>query len=132
MKNIKKFSPTIYVENPTLSAEFYIKHFDAKVKFDCGWYITVAIGVYELCFMKPQTPQQSLFEGKGLMYNFEIEDIDEEYNKLSQLGLTIEMPLDDYPWGDRAFSVFDTNGITLYFYKLIKPAEEYKNSHKNS
>ncbi len=131
MKRVKKFSPTIFVDNPAASGDFYIKHFDAKVKFDCGWYIIVAIDDCELCFMKPQTPEQPLFNGKGLMYNFEIEDVDEEYNRLSQFGLTVAMPLEDYPWGDRAFAVLDLHGITLYFYKLIKPAEEFKDAHKN-
>lgn len=53
MTIVKKFSPTISVENPVDSCDFYIKHFDAKVKFDCGWYITIAMGDCELCFMKP-------------------------------------------------------------------------------
>ena len=113
MKIVKKFSPTIMVENPADSCDFYIKHFNAKVEFDCGWYITVAIGDCKLCFMKPQSPEQSIFDGKGLTYNFEIEDVDAEYNRLSGAGVTIVMPLDDYPWGNRAFGMLDPHGMRV-------------------
>ena len=132
MTIVKKFSPTIFVENPAASCDFYIEHFDAKIKFDSGWYMIVAVGDCELCFMKPQSPDQSIFNGKGLMYSFEIENVDSEHSRLSKLGVTVVIPLEDYPWGDRAFGILDPHGIILYFYKLIKPTEEYKNSHKNS
>ena len=131
MTFVKNFSPTIFVENPADSCNFYIKHFDAKVKFDSGWYMIVTMGDCELCFMKPQSPDQQIFDGKGLMYSFEIENVDSEYSRLSALGITVVMPLDNHPWGDRAFSMLDPHGIVLYFYKLIEPAAEYKNSHKN-
>jgi len=36
------------------------------------------------------------------------------------------MPLEDHPWGDRGFGIVDPNGIILYFYKKIEPAEEFK------
>lgn len=39
MTDAQKLSPTISVENPTTICDFYIKHFNARVKFDCGWYI---------------------------------------------------------------------------------------------
>lgn len=131
MTNAQKLSPTISVENPTASCDFYIKHFDAKVKFDCGWYISIALGDCELCFMQPQSPEQPMFGGKGLMYSFEIENVDAEYKRLSELGVTVAMPLEDHPWGDRGFGMLDPHGIILYFYKPIEPAEEFKQYYKN-
>ena len=130
MTVVKKFSPTISVENPVASCDFYIKYFNAKVKFDCGWYINVAVGECELCFMKPQSPEQPMFDGKGLMYSFEIENVDAEHSRLSKLGVTVVMPLEDHPWGDRGFGMLDPHGIILYFYKSIEPAEEFKKYFK--
>jgi uncharacterized glyoxalase superfamily protein PhnB len=131
MTNIKKFSPAMSVENPTASSNFYIKHFNAKVTFDCGWYINIAFGNRELCFMKPQSPEQPMLDGKGLMYNFEIENVDEEYSRLSKFGVTVVMPLEDHPWGDRGFGILDPHGIVLYFYKSTEPTEEFKQYYKN-
>ena len=130
MSNTQKISPTISIEHPEASRDFYIKYFNAKVKFDCGWYINVVIGDCDLCFMQPQSPDQPLFDGKGLMYNFEIEELDKEHNRLLSLGLTAVVPLEDHPWGDRGFGVVDPNGIILYFYKVIEPTEEFKKYYK--
>ncbi len=130
MSNVQKISPTISIEHPEASRDFYIKYFNAKVKFDCGWYINVVIGDCDLCFMQPQSSDQPLFNGKGLMYNFEIEELDKEHNRLLSLGLTAVVPLEDHPWGDRGFGVVDPNGIILYFYKVIEPTEEFKKYYK--
>jgi uncharacterized glyoxalase superfamily protein PhnB len=66
------------------------------------------------------------------MYNFEIENVDEEYARLSKFGVTVVMPLEDHPWGDRGFGILDPHGIVLYFYKSTKPAEEFKQYYKNT
>lgn len=36
------------------------------------------------------------------------------------------MPIEDHPWGDRAFSVLDPNGIALYICSNREPDEEFK------
>ncbi len=51
--DVKQISPTICVDDPAASRDFYVKHFDAEVVFDAGWYVNVRIGMGELCFMKP-------------------------------------------------------------------------------
>lgn len=132
MTNVPKLSPAISVENPTVGRDFYVKHFGAKVEFDCGWYISISIGDCELSFMKPQSSEQPMFDGKGLMYNFELENVDEKYNRLIIAGIKAIIPLEDHPWGDRGFGIVDSNGIILYFYKKIEPTEEFKHYFKNT
>lgn len=48
------------------------------------------------------------------MYNFAVEDVDQEYKALIEAGLSVIMPLEDHPWGDRGFAIQDPNGISLY------------------
>lgn len=110
------------------SREFYIKNFNAKITFDCGWYLNMEFGAKtsSLQFMSPQEPNQPTSDGKGLMYNFEVADVDLEYEKLTKLGNQAIMPLDNHPWGDRGFAILDPNGITLYIYSTREPAEEFK------
>ena len=128
--NVKKISPTICVNDPAASRDFYIKHFDAEAVFDAGWYVNVRIGMCELCFMKPQDSEQPFFTGGGLMYNLEVEDVDGEHQRLSAFGLKPVMPLEDHPWGDRGFSVIDPNGVVLYIYTPTEPSPEFKQYYK--
>ena len=37
-------SPCITTEKVEESRDFYVKHFGARVTFDCGWYVNMQIG----------------------------------------------------------------------------------------
>ena len=125
-------SACIITEKVDESKNFYIKHFNAKVTFDCGWYVTLQFGkdTLQLQFMAPQQPEQSKCNCAGLMYNFAVDDVDQEYKNLTDAELTAIMPLEDHPWGDRGFAIQDPNGITLYIYSEREPSEEFKQYYK--
>lgn len=125
-------SACIVTEKVEQSKAFYLKNFDAKVIFDCGWYVNMAFGskTATLQFMAPQHPEQLTYKGEGLMYNFEVDDVDAEYERLTRLGNTPVMPLEDHPWGDRGFAILDPNGIVLYIYTSKEPAAEFKPYYK--
>jgi len=112
--------------------DFYINHFDAKVTFDCGWYVNLQFGnkTSTLQFMSPQQPGQPLVSGAGLMYNFAVEDVNQEYEKLTEAGLAVIVPLEDHPWGDRGFAIQDPNGISLYIYSEREPSDKFRRYFK--
>ena len=114
------------------SRDFYVKYFNAEVTFDCGWYVNLEFGnsASTLQFMSPQQPEHKLSSGDGLIYNFAVDNVDEEYKKLSQAGLVVVVPLEDHPWGDRGFAVQDPNGISLYIYSEREANEEFKQFFK--
>jgi len=114
------------------SRDFYVKYFDAKVTFDCGWYVNLEFGSESstLQFMSPQQPEHQLSSGAGLMYNFSVENVDEEYEKLTEAGLAVIVPIENHPWGDRGFAIQDPNGISLYIYSEREPNEEFKKYFK--
>lgn len=125
--DIQSISTCITTEKVAESRDFYVMHFNAKVTFDCGWYVNLQFGrkTTTMQFMAPQ-PGQSLCNTAGLTYNFEVKDVDAEYADLTSAGLQPVMPLADHPWGDRGFSVLDPNGITLYIYSEREPDETFK------
>lgn len=128
----KNLSSCIVTEKVDESRAFYLKNFDAKITFDCGWYVNMAFGntTATLQFMVPQQPNQPTCNGNGLMYNFEVDDVDFEYERLIKLGNVPIMPLEDHPWGDRGFAIVDPNGIMLYIYVNKEPSEEFKQYFK--
>jgi len=110
------------------SREFYTKNFNAKTTFDCAWYLNIELekNTSTLQFMSPQEESQPMNDGSGLIYNFEVNDVDLEYDRLTKLDNKPIMPLEDHPWGDRGFSILDPNGISIYIYSLREPTEEFK------
>ncbi len=114
--------------------EYYQRYFEAKVIFDCGWYVNLAIGGDgpTVQFMQPQDDvAMPRFSGRGVMLNFKVDDVDAEHAKLVNAGLQTAMPLEDHPWGDRGFSVIDPIGNSVYIYSDREPAAEFKQYHKD-
>ena len=124
-------SPCIITAKVEESRDFYLRHFGAKVTFDCGWYVNLEFGSRSasLQFMAPQAGQP-LCNPAGLTYNFCVSDVDAEYQSVTLAGLVAVMPLEDHPWGDRGFAVQDPNGIVLYIYSEREPSAEFKQYYK--
>jgi uncharacterized glyoxalase superfamily protein PhnB len=123
-------SPCIITSKVDESRDYYLKHFAAKLSFDCGWYINLEFeNGSSLQFMAPQ-PEQVACNPVGLTYNFCVEDVDAEHQQLVSSGLVPIMPLEDHPWGDRGFAVQDPNGIVLYIYSEREPSPEFKPFYK--
>ena len=121
-------SACIVTEKVAESRDFYVKHFGAKVTFDCGWYVNLEIGktTSQLQFMAPRDPGPPACNPAGLTYNFSVHNVDQEHENLTKAGLVPVMPLEDHPWGDRGFAILDPNGVTLYIFSDREPAEEFK------
>jgi len=127
----QSLSACIATAKVTESRDFYVKHFGARVTFDCGWYVNLEFGKgATLQFMTPQSDQQPICNPTGLTYNFRVADVDAEFQALAASGLTAIMPLEDHPWGDRGFAVQDPNGVVLYIYSDREPAPEFKQYYR--
>jgi uncharacterized glyoxalase superfamily protein PhnB len=124
----KTASPAFTTEKVAEARDFYVRHFGAEVTFDCGWYVNLRFGDdgATIQFMSPQAADQKTSCGDGLGYNFEVEDVDAEHERLVAEGLDVVMPLEDHPWGDRGFSVVDPHGISLYVYSPRPPTKEFE------
>lgn len=97
---------------------FYAQHFDARARFESAVYLVLQLGgplAPELHLMQSM-PGQPLFGGQGLMLNVELEAVDALYAAMCAAEVPMRMPLEDHPWGDRAFSCVDPAGLELYCY----------------
>lgn len=106
---------------------FYERHFQARVVFDCGWFVNLRLGGDgpSIQFLSPREGLPA-FGGVGVMLNCKVPDVDSEYQRLTGEGLTVAMPLEDHPWGDRGFSVLDPLGNHFYIYSQRALSEAYK------
>ena len=52
-----------------------------------------------------------MFEGKGVYFTIEVENVDDVYKQLNTKGVPIEVEIRNEPWGDRHFAIKDPNGI---------------------
>ena len=126
---IQSVSTTLVTQKLKETKAFYLSHFDARLAFDCGWYVVLRLGASpsgpEICLMEPQEGMVP-FTG-GIFLNILVRDADAMYERLhDQAGLPVIMPLEDHPWGDRGFGLLDPSGALVYCYHPIPPAAEFQ------
>jgi len=126
---MKRFDVTISTTKLQQSKEFYMKHFGFELVYESKWYvelITSTLPAIGISFVLPQREAGEFFNRKGIILSFEVDNVDSEYQRLKEAGLTIVQGLEDKPWGERSFVVDDPNGAHLYIYKSIAPTPEYQ------
>jgi catechol 2,3-dioxygenase-like lactoylglutathione lyase family enzyme len=126
--NIKRIDATISTNKLSESRDFYIKYFGFELVYESDWYIellspTLAAGI---SFTLPQRDVGEFFTGQGLILSFGVDDVDAEYERIKNEGLTIQQELQNKPWGERSFVVNDPSGVHVYIYTLIPSEPEYQ------
>ena len=108
----------VVTEKVMESRDFYVRLFGCEVVYEGedGWFVLLKLGDTELGFMKPNLETQAAifrpaFQGKGMWVVIDVPDVEAEYQRISSLGVPIEVELREEPWGDRHFVIVDPNGI---------------------
>lgn len=60
-----------------------------------------------------------------MLLNFEVADVDAEYETLSAAGVPILLELRDEPFGQRHFIAADPNGVLIDVITVIPPSPEF-------
>lgn len=126
---IKRFDATISTFKLQESKEFYMKYFGFKLVYESDWYIELMaperkdVGV---SFTLPQRDEGEYFNGRGMIFSFEVEDVEAEYARLSATDVIIAQDLKENPWGEKSFILDDPNGVHIYIYEAIAATPEYQ------
>jgi catechol 2,3-dioxygenase-like lactoylglutathione lyase family enzyme len=84
---------------------------------------------FELALLDPEHPTvpEAFRRGMsgGLILNFEVDDVDGEYERLRAAGLPIYLELRSEDFGQRHFIMSDPNGVLIDVIKVIPPSAEY-------
>lgn len=126
------FYPVIMTHDVAGSKEFFTEYFNFKVTFEADWYVSLKAAQeppFELALLNPDHPtvprdfRRSLTG--GLILNFEVDDVDGEYERLRSAGLPIHLELRTEDFGQRHFITADPNGVLIDVIKVIPPSAEY-------
>lgn len=126
--NVSKMAMLVNTDKLDQVRAFYIEHLGFRVTFDGAGYLglTSEGEGAEIGFMVPNPEQHSMpYGGDGVTLCLEVKSPDAEHDRLVSKGIEIGMPLDDYPWGDRAFTIVDPTGVHVYLYCQGKPSDEF-------
>ena len=129
---VNSFYPVIMTGNLPACKAFYTQHFGFEVTFDSDWYVSLkakGTSSYELALLDPEHPTvpegfRQRIQG-GLLLNFEVDNVDEQYERLCQAGLPIHLELRSEAFGQRHFITSDPSGVLIDVIMVIPPSEEY-------
>jgi len=137
MMRTMSFYPVILTNQVAATSAFYIEHFGFQKVFEADWYVSLKMSgsstAYELAVLDathPTIPAAYRTQVKGLILNFEVEDVDAEYERLIQKRkLPLELDIRDEDFGQRHFITSDPNGVLIDIIKVIPPTEAFSGQY---
>jgi catechol 2,3-dioxygenase-like lactoylglutathione lyase family enzyme len=129
--SLSTFYPVICTERVAETRDFYVDLFGFEVTFDGGWYVSLRRpdGGHELAMVDsthPTIPDGYRTPAAGLILNFEVDDVDAEYRRLTEEGgLEPKLELRSEDFGQRHFIVADPSGVLVDVITEIPPSAEF-------
>lgn len=139
----RSYYPVLMTDDVAASAAFYVAHFRFRPLFETDWYVHLQSAEDErvnLAILRgdhptiPRTnPETARAPGRnrgecraaGVILNFEVEDVDAEYERARAGGLPILLALRDEDFGQRHFITADPNGVLIDVITPIAPSAEF-------
>ncbi len=130
------FYPVIATADPAPVRDFYTRLFGFEVTFDAQWYVSLrrpGPPDYELAVLDcthPTLPADYREPVQGLLLNFEVDDVDAEWERLVvRGGLPAVQELRSEDFGQRHFILADPAGVLVDVISEIPPTAEYADSY---
>lgn len=126
-----QFYPVLMTQRVSETAQFYVDHFGFSRAFDSDWYVhlqsaeTPSVNLAVLQSSHATIPAAARANVAGLSINFEVDDVDAEYQRLKAAGLPILQSLRDEAFGQRHFITQDPNGVLIDIITPIAPSAEF-------
>ena len=123
--------PVIQTADVAGTAQFYIENLRFRPAFDSDWYVHLqssedpSVNIAVLQGDHETIPAPGRGRTASLIINFEVEDVDREYEEATTRGLPILLPLRDEPFGQRHFIMADPNGVLIDIITPIPPSEAF-------
>lgn len=128
---LTSFYPVLMTDQLAKCRLFYEEHFGFTPAFESEWYVHLTharhphVNLALLDHTHATIPSGFGNLVRGVLLNFEVDDVDAEYQRLVQAGLPIALSLRDEPFGQRHFIVVDPAGTLVDVIKPIPPSPEF-------
>ncbi|WP_084957295.1 VOC family protein [Thermoactinospora rubra] len=133
---LTSFYPVVCTSRLRESHDFYTRLLGFETTFEADWYVSLrrpGPPAYELALLDhthPTLPEGYREPARGLLLNFEVEDVDAEWERLVlREGLRPELELRSEDFGQRHFIVPDPNGVLIDVITPIEPAGAYRDQY---
>ena len=131
-----QFYPVIMTGDVAGTARFYRDHFRFKPSFESDWYVHLQsheddkVNIAILQGDHETIPETGRGRVSGLLINFEVDDVDAEYDRADKAGSPILLALRDEPFGQRHFITQDPNGVLIDVVKPIPPSAAFLRQYR--
>lgn len=125
------YYPVIMTDNVSGTAAFYKQHFAFEAQFNSDWYVHLqskedeSVNLAILQFDHETVPEQARIPTKGLILNFEVENVDIIHEACQSVGLPMHRNLCDEDFGQRHFITSDPNGVLIDVITPIPPSKAF-------
>ncbi len=124
----KAYFPVLITDQLDGCKQFFVSLFGFEPVFDTDWYIhLVHQSGAQLGFLIPDHPSQppflkSRFAGSGMIYSFEVDDVDDAYGELQKQDIQIVLEPKTEEWGQRHFLIAGPSGIIVDVIQNVDPS----------
>ena len=128
---VTQYYPVIQSEAVAETADFYKRHFGFRTAFEADWYVHLqsetdpAVNLAVVRSNHETIPEASRGASKGIILNFEVEDVDQVDKRLRAEGVPVAKSLVSEPFGQRHAIYRDPNGVLIDVITPIPPSEAY-------
>ncbi|WP_129793784.1 VOC family protein [Sphingosinicella sp. CPCC 101087] len=128
---VQSYYPVVMTDAVSGTAQFYESYFGFKPLFVSDWYVHLQaqddpnVNLAILDGMHATVPKVARGKVSGLILNFEVDDVDAEYERIRRAGLPILLEIRDEDFGQRHFITSDPNGVLIDIIKPIAPSAEF-------
>lgn len=134
---VSSFYTVVLTDQVATTAEFYMEHFEFKKVFEADWYVSLIMSGNEIPFelaildaAHPTIPDAYRTKAKGMILNFEVDDVDAEYERLIRRAkLPLELEIRNEEFGQRHFITSDPNGILIDVITVIPPTGDFNSQY---
>lgn len=126
-----QFYPVLMTNDVDGTRDFFTRHFDFQPLFESDWYVHLqmrgdeAVNLAVLRGDHPTIPDAGRGRAAGLLLNFEVDDVDAEFHRLTGQGLVPILPLRDEDFGQRHFILHGPEGVLIDIITPIPPSEDF-------
>ena len=128
---LESFYPVLLTDDVAASARFYTEHMGFAKVFESDWYVSLKHQenpAYELAIISAD--HETIPEGfrrstSALLLNFEVPNVESEYERLQVAGVNILQQLEDLPAGQRHFICLAPGGVMVDVIQEIAPSPEF-------